>query len=200
LETVEVDPGEGFDAFSSAVHKIIEDRGRGVFYIFDNLSTLVEQWATDELLANFFQVTCPFLFELDTVTYFALLRGRHAYGAVARIRDTTQILIDVYHATDQMYIHPLKVWDRYSPQMYLPHLASGDGWSPVLQSGQAAALSATARKRPVCELASSIAPWESVYKKLTQYDEDRADLPETSPEIMAQTGTLAHDDRHSSRI
>jgi len=185
LETVEVDPGQGFDFFSGAVHKIIEDRGKGVFYIFDNLSTLVEQWATDELLANFFQVTCPFLFELDTVTYFALMRGRHAYSAVARIRDTTQILLDVYHATGDLYIHPLKVWDRYSPQMYLPHLASGDGWSPVLQSGQAAAVSATARRYPLCVLATSIAPWESVYKKLAQYDEDRADLPETSPEIAA---------------
>ena len=174
LETVEVDPGQGFDSFASAVHNIIRDRGKYVFYIFDNLSTLVEEWATDELLANFFQVTCPFLFELDTVTYFALMRGRHAHSAVARIRDTTQVLIDVYHAGGELYIHPLKVWDRYSPQMFLPHLASGTGWSPVLQSGEAAALSSKARKRPICVLPASIAPWETVYQRLAQYHEQPA--------------------------
>ena len=68
LEIVEVDPSPGFDYFSGEVHRIIEQRGKEVFYIFDNLSALVEEWATDELLANFFQVTCPYLFELDTVT------------------------------------------------------------------------------------------------------------------------------------
>ena len=91
LETVELDPGPGFDYFSGEVHRIIEERGKEVFYIFDNLSALVETWATDELLANFFQVTCPFLFELETVTYFALTRGQHSHSAIARIRDTTQI-------------------------------------------------------------------------------------------------------------
>jgi len=125
---------------------IIEERGKEAFYVFDNLSALVAEWATDELLANFFQVTCPFLFELDTVTYFALTRGKHAHGAVARIRDTTQLLIDVYRVQDQMYIHPLKVWDRYSPQMFLPHRLEADKWSPVFQSGDAAAVSSVARQ------------------------------------------------------
>ena len=93
LETIAVNPNSGFDAFSGILHQIIEAEGREVFYIFDSLSALVVEWATDELLANFFQVTCPFLFELDTVAYFALTRGRHSHSAVARIRDTTQLLI-----------------------------------------------------------------------------------------------------------
>ena len=120
LSIIEVDPGSGFDSFSGEVHRIIEENGKGVCYVFDNLSALVEEWATDELLANFFQVTCPFLFELDTVAYFALTRGRHSHSAVARIRDTTQILLDVYHVDGKMYVHPLKVWDRYSPQCSPP--------------------------------------------------------------------------------
>jgi len=77
----EVDPRYGFDFFSAQVNQIIEERGRGVFYIFDNLSSLVADWATDELLANFFQVTCPYLHELDTIAYFALTRGQHAHTA-----------------------------------------------------------------------------------------------------------------------
>ena len=121
------------------VHQIIEAEGREVFYVFDNLSALVVEWATDELLANFFQVTCPFLFELDTVAYFALTRGRHRHSAVARIRDTTQILLDVYRVDGNMYLHPLKVWDRYSPQMFLPHIMTDPVWTPVFGSGDAAA-------------------------------------------------------------
>lgn len=169
VEVVEVDPKPGFDYFSREVHNIIEERGKEVFYVFDNLSALAVEWATDELLANFFQVTCPFLFELDTVTYFALIRGKHAHGAVARIRDTTQILIDTYHVNGSLYIHPLKVWDRYTPQMFLPHVIAGEHWNPVFQSGDAAAVSATARRNPLRGSAGSMAPWESVYKKLSQY-------------------------------
>jgi len=56
-----IDPTLGFDYFSTQVHRIIEENGRYVFYIFDNLSALVGEWATDELLANFFKITCPYL-------------------------------------------------------------------------------------------------------------------------------------------
>jgi hypothetical protein len=30
------------------------------------------------MLGSFFMVTCPYLRELDTIAYFALLRGRHS--------------------------------------------------------------------------------------------------------------------------
>ncbi|MGN1003836.1 MAG: PEP/pyruvate-binding domain-containing protein, partial [Oscillospiraceae bacterium] len=69
----------------------------------------------------FFRVTCPYLFELDTVAYFPLLRGRHSFDAVARIRDTTQLLLDVYSEGDTLFLHPLKVWNRYSDRMFLPY-------------------------------------------------------------------------------
>jgi len=191
LAIIEVDPGAGFDVFSGEVHRIIHDRGRRVFYVFDSLSALVQDWATDELLANFFQVTCPFLFELETVTYFALLRGRHAHHAVARIRDTTQLLIDVYHAKGELYIHPLKVWARYSPDMFLPHRVGSEEWRPILQSGEAAELSATARRRPFRSLAQPIAPWETVYQRLLQYQAGTFEWPGETPELVALKQELA---------
>ncbi|MGZ3596755.1 MAG: PEP/pyruvate-binding domain-containing protein [Syntrophales bacterium] len=185
LTVIELNPEVGFDTFSGEVNKIIESFGREIFYIFDNLSFLVVRWATDELLANFFQVTCPYLFELDTVAYFALTRGQHSHSAVARIRDTTQLLIDVYHVQESMYLHPLKVWDRYAPKMFLPHMMSGSGWVPVFHSGEAAAVSASASKKPLRIMAESIAPWESVFRKLLQYEESEKDTSETAPEIAA---------------
>jgi pyruvate,water dikinase len=185
LETITVDPHAGFDAFSGMLHQIIEVEGREVFYVFDSLSALVVEWATDELLANFFQVTCPFLFELDTVAFFALSRGRHRHSAVARIRDTTQLLLDVYQVKGEMYLQPLKVWDRYSPQMFLPHVMSDTGWTPVFGSGEAAALSESAGRKPLHARGTSLAPWESVYRRLMQYHESGLDLDEKTPEIAA---------------
>jgi len=181
----EVDPRGGFDFFSAEVHKVIDKWAEKKFFIFDNLSALVEEWATDELLSNFFQVTCPFLRELDTVAYFALTRGQHTNSAVARIRDTTQVLIDVYRIKGRMYMHPLKVWDRYSPQMFLPHVVYERSWQPVFQSGEAAAVSATAHKQPLRSMESSIAPWDSVYNRLIQYSETDKDSQQITPEVLA---------------
>ncbi|MCE5335512.1 MAG: PEP/pyruvate-binding domain-containing protein [Desulfobacteraceae bacterium] len=181
----DVDPGHGFDAFSAQVNKIIEERGAGAFYVFDNLSSLVNEWATDELLANFFQVTCPYLYELDTVAYFALTRGRHSHGAVARIRDTTQVLIDLYHVDEKLYVHPLKVFDRYSSEMFLPHLFSEGTLSPLFQSGAASHISRTAGRPMIGFKTDSIAPWESVHRKLFEYSDEELRRLEHTPEIQA---------------
>jgi pyruvate, water dikinase len=185
LVTIEVAPGNGFDAFSSQVHRIIEEQGAGAFYIFDSLSALVEDWATDELLANFFQVTCPFLRELDTVAYFALSRGRHSHRVVARIRDTTQLLLDVYSAGEKLYLHPIKVFDRYSSQMFLPHVVSHGALVPIVQSGRASEASLAAGPSPLRPRAGSIAPWDSVHRRLMQYGEADLTSPERAPEIAA---------------
>ena len=90
-----LDPGEGFEQFTVKVHRIIEQKGREAFYVFDCLSELQEVWAADLMMGNSFRVTCPFLFQLDTVAMFPLLRGNHSYEAVARIQVTTQLFLDI---------------------------------------------------------------------------------------------------------
>ena len=70
------DPEEGFESFTVKIHEEINRRGRDVFYVFDCLSELQSAWYTDLMMGNFFQVTCPRLFALNTVAYFPLLRGR----------------------------------------------------------------------------------------------------------------------------
>ncbi|MBN1692071.1 MAG: hypothetical protein JW845_00770 [Dehalococcoidales bacterium] len=186
LKIKKIDPHPGFDYFAGEVHRIIEERGRKVCYVFDNLSDLVDEWATDESLANFFQVTCPYLYELEDVAYFALRRGQHGHNAIARIRDTTQILIDVYHVVGNTYIQPVKVSGRYSQQMFIPHSIALDGWEPVSRSGDAAEILATAVRKPLNISSESIAPWDSVYRKLVQ---DRELLDELSP-ISDETKVL----------
>lgn len=121
IQVYEFDPSEGFEIFTMNVRRRIKAEGRDAFYVFDCLSDLQTAWTTDLMMGNFFQVTCPYLFELNTVAYFPLLRGRHSFDTIARIQETTQLLLDVYTDKDRLYINPLKVWNRYSPNMFLPH-------------------------------------------------------------------------------
>ena len=133
-------PDVGFEKFTAAIHKVIGSAGRGTFYVFDCLSDLAADWYSDLMLGNFFMVTCPYLYELETVTYFGLLRDRHSLGAVSAIRDTTQILVDVFRHNHTLYIHPLKVDQRHSPTMYLPHAWEDGTFRPLSESAVLSAL------------------------------------------------------------
>ena len=130
----------GFESFSTQVHNIIRQEGRDVFYVFDSLSDLLLAWATDLMIGNFFVITCPYLFELNTVAYFAILRGRHSFKTVARIRETTQVLLDIYNYQGRICVHPLKAWHRYTPTMFLPHITEGDKYLPIMNSVDATQL------------------------------------------------------------
>lgn len=161
------DPRDGFDVFSAQIHYIITRWGPETFYVFDDLSCLVELWATDELLANFFQATCPYLFELDTVAYFALDRGRHANEAVTRIRDTTQVLLDAFYINETLHVRPLKVWQRHAPHMFWPHrVEDAASWIPIAPD-----------EAPPTDLTyETTAPWKTVYAELLTHNPEQ-DIP-----------------------
>jgi pyruvate, water dikinase len=142
-ETHRLDPGDGFETLTAEIHRIITRTGPGAFYLFDCLSDLAADWYSDLMVGNFFKVTCPYLRELDTIAYFALLRRCHSYRTVATIRDTTQLLLDVHRHEGQLYVHPLKVFERYSPTMYLPHVWQGDSLHPVTDSAAISGIYAT---------------------------------------------------------
>ncbi len=56
---------------------------------------------------------------------------------------------------------------------------------PVFESGEAAALSVSARRRRLQSKARSIAPWDSVYRRLMQYHDAGLDLDARTPEVAA---------------
>lgn len=125
LKIVKIDLSYHFETFTVQIHNLITEEGRDAFYVFDCLSSLQTAWATDLMMGAFFRLTCPYLFTLDTVAYFPVLRGRHSYDTIAVIKDTTQLFIDVYSSEDNkdvLYFRPIKVWNRYLPEMFLPHL------------------------------------------------------------------------------
>lgn len=143
IKIYKIDAGKGFESFAMAVHQLIENEGKRAFYVFDCLTDLLEYWKSDLMIANFFKVTCPYLFKLETVAYFAVIRNVHTNSTIAGIRETTQLLLDLYRVNAKYYFHPLKVWQRYSPTMFFPHLIQGQEAVCITASAEAAELFAS---------------------------------------------------------
>jgi len=130
----QLDPEAGFETFLGKIHEVIRQTGRGAYYIFDSLSELAKEGYSERMLGNFFRLTCPYLSQLETVAYFAVLRNYHSYYAALPIAQTTQLLLDVYRHKERIYVHPLKVQQRHSSTMFMPHVWEGDDFVPVTQS------------------------------------------------------------------
>lgn len=158
-----LDAGAGFEAFSTRVHQIASQEGPGVYYVFDCLSDLLSAWANDLMIGNFFRVTCPYLFELDTIAYFTVLRNRNSFQTIARIRETTQLLLDVYASEGHLYVHPLKVLDRYSPTMFLPHLMEGESLFPLTSSSDAAHFFSRMQQSVLGDAERKLDYWDRVF-------------------------------------
>ncbi|MCH8499231.1 MAG: PEP/pyruvate-binding domain-containing protein [Marinobacter sp.] len=142
VRVVKVDALRGFEAFTRHVWQLVETYGRGAFYVSDCLTELLSAWATDHMVGNFFRVICPLLYELDTVAYFALQPRNHSHVTLARIRDTTQVLIDLHRLDNELQVQPVKVWQRNSPTMFLPHRLRQGRFQPVVDSSDATRLQA----------------------------------------------------------
>lgn len=127
-------PALGFESFVNAVHEVIEAVGMHAVYVFDCLSELAATWLADQMLGNFFVLTCPRLWDLETVTYFALYRNFHASFALAPITDTTQFLLDVFRHKDMIYVRPIKVQHRSTQSMNTIHAWEGDRFRPITNS------------------------------------------------------------------
>lgn len=124
----------GFESFVRTIHGVIENAGRGTIYVFDCLSQLADAWSSDQALANFFVLTCPRLWDLETVTYFGLYRDRHSTYALEPIRNTTQFMLDVFRLDGRFYVRPIKVQHRSRDVMNTIHVRHGAAFLPVKDS------------------------------------------------------------------
>ena len=145
VQTYPLYPEDGYEMFISRIHAIIEQTGRNAYYVFDSLSELAVSCFSERMLGNFFRLTCPYLYELGAVAYFAVIRNYHSYYAALPIAETTQLLIDVFRYRGATYIHPHKVEQRHSPTMFMLHRWQGMDFLPVTES---TAISAVLRASP----------------------------------------------------
>lgn len=182
----QLDALAGFEAFSVELNGIIRKEGKGVYYVFDCLSDLLSAWSNDLMVGNFFKITCPYLFELDTIAYFSILRNNHSFKTVARIRDTTQLLIDVYEYNGNSYIHPLKVWDRYSPTMFLPHARRNDRFVPIVNSTDTANLLYSILKKGQKSTKRKLDYWDRLFMRAEDLSGQRDYDPKKTKEMLEE--------------
>jgi pyruvate, water dikinase len=145
LRVHRVNPEDGFEVFIQQVHGAIREAGRGACYVFDCLSGLANCWYSDEMLGNFFKLTCPYLFDLETLAYFALYRNHHSARAIDPIRNTAQLFLDVYTHNARRYVRPLKVQQRYSAAMNMLYRWDAAAFVPVSASMTIAEILTSAR-------------------------------------------------------
>ncbi len=162
-EIVELNPRDGFESFLGKIHAVIERTGHGAYYLFDSLSNLAVDWYSDSMLGNFFMLTCPYLYDMETIAYFALGRNQHSGDAIDPIAATTQILLDVYRYKNELYLHPIKVQHRYSPTMNMLHSCRGGEFKPVTTSALTAEiLNSHPQPGPICDPPFSCVAKESI--------------------------------------
>ena len=134
IERHDLDPAAGFEPFLDAVHTIIERTPRGAYYVFDSLSELAAIWYSDQMLCNFFMLTCPYLYDRGDIAYFGLMRDRHSNEAVLPIRETCQVMIDVHASDGAVYLRPIKTQQRFSPTMHMLHRWEAGHPEPITAS------------------------------------------------------------------
>ncbi len=160
VKTYKLNPSNGFEDFTISLHNIIQSEGVLTFYIFDCLTTLLDSWASDLMISHFFAITSKYLYELDSISYFALQRNHHSHSSFSDMRENTQVLLDLYNMDNTTYIHPLKVEGRYSKTMFLPHLKSGVDMLPLTSSSDTAILFNSLSRQTSYFAGGSLDSWE----------------------------------------
>jgi signal transduction histidine kinase len=135
LHIVEIADLTGSDP-AQAFREAAQGFGPTIYYAFDPLPDLQERLGHEAVVRDFFLSVCPFLFDMSTVAYWGLPRGVYRPSTVAAIKDCTQIFVQVSRhqrepgqeaaesGTRSLMITPVKVWGRYSEDMFRPHLVA----------------------------------------------------------------------------
>ncbi len=180
VKIINVELNHRFENFTVEIHEIIRKEGREAFYVFDCLSELQTAWATDLMMGNFFQVTCPYLFILDTVAFFPLIRGNHSFQAIAKIRDTTQLFLDVYSDKDKIYVRPDKIWNRYSETMFLPHVYEPESgtFKPILDGVMASHFYQILAKNSASSDRENMDSWDRFFSQTQLLNSNGVDVTE----------------------
>ncbi|MBE2205682.1 MAG: pyruvate, phosphate dikinase [Chthoniobacterales bacterium] len=168
LQIHECHPGQGFEPFVRQVHEVIEANGPGAVYSFDSLSELSERWHSDQATGNFFMLTCPRLRDLETITYFGILRDSHSQIAVDAIRNTTQFLLEVFSLDGRCYLRPIKVQYRSRHVMDTLHEQDGDRLLPVEESAVLARILSRDR-RPRFHPNPILGYWHRLFRDVELY-------------------------------
>ena len=131
----EIDPHIGFESFTVKVHRIIQEEGEGVFYLFDCLTELQKYWFSDLMVSNFFLLTNPYLSAMKSVGYFSLLFDCHTRESISRIRHAAPLLLNMRTKDAALYMQVANVSPRRKAKAsYYPLRMDGDKWEVLTSS------------------------------------------------------------------
>jgi pyruvate, water dikinase len=167
-----IDPGLGFEHFVTGILDVIEETGRGGLFVFDCLSDLAADWFSDRMLGNFFMIVCPYLYKMDAVAYFALLKHHHSVHAIEPIYQTAQVILEVFRKGGTFFVQPVRVWKRRSPTMFMLHSWDGDTFAPVTSSSIIAEVLSAAPKRWLEFTHRRVGPWARRFQQAQDMVED----------------------------
>ena len=128
-----LNPMVGFETFAMQVHRIISQEPENSIFITDCLSCLQHFWFSDHMVCNFFCLTSAFSHRRGAISYTCVKYERHLYETISRIRESTQVLLNIRTLQGDTYIHPVKVAGRQTETMYFP-LKLEHGGSRVITS------------------------------------------------------------------
>lgn len=161
-------PQAGFENFIDAIHAVVAERRGPACYLFDCLSDLAADWFSDLMLGNFFVLTCPYILQARHLAYFALLRNRHSNRATVPIRNTTQLLIDVYHHQGQTYLRPLKAKQREASGVAVLHRWERGNVEDVTDSCTISNILNGAMRSPLDSALHPLDVWNRAFMRLNE--------------------------------
>lgn len=162
----------GFEKTVIQIRRAVREAGRGAYFLFDSLSALADEWCSDRMLGNFFMLICPYVYDMESLAYFPLLRRQHSNDATAPITRTTQIFIDIHRHKGGLYLHPSKVEHRYSPTMYMLHKVEGEHILPVNESSTTAEILTSMPWAGLNSVRCQLGKWNRLFHQAEQLWEE----------------------------
>ncbi|HEX8960239.1 MAG TPA: PEP/pyruvate-binding domain-containing protein, partial [Geobacteraceae bacterium] len=96
------------------------------------------------------------------------------------------LLVDLYNHGGALYLHPLKVWERFSPTMFLPHRRQGEEFVPLSNSYDATTLFGHLQLRGIERAEGHLDYWDRLFIKAA----DASDLSVSDSQQQAVVDQL----------
>jgi len=191
VQVYRLNPQEGFEQFIKKIHKVVKEYGPEGYYVFDCLSELVADWHSDRMLGNFFYLVCPYVYKAGSIAYFGMLRNKHSFHATRTIMDTPQVFIDVYRHQKKLYIHPIKVENRYSETMNVIHAWKNDNnFLPVRDSVTSTEIFSKFPWSRLDSASNMLGFWKSTFAQAEQIESELKQGPNVSKKAKTMFNKL----------
>jgi transcriptional regulator with XRE-family HTH domain len=118
---IRIERPSDIDGFINLLNSIEDKQPSGTRYVFDSLTGMQDLWGGEEQTYKFFTYMCPRLYDLETVAFWLLEKNAHSEKFKANVRHITQVVIDLYKRSDQMFLRALKLDDRGDREAFKSH-------------------------------------------------------------------------------